>query len=337
MRVKFLAVAGLLAALATPAFAEPLSPALKDTTVKANGLKFHVVSGGKGPLMLFLHGFPAHWYMWRDQLNEFSTDHTVAAPDTRGVNLTEKAPNLDGYKYAVLVEDVKALAEKLGKKGEKFTLVAHDWGGLIAWGFAMKYPEMLDKLIIINAPHPITFEREMRENPIQRLGSTYMFAFNNFDGYKWDEQMSKNDFGALAGSLTGGAVKAGVYTAEDQKQWVDAWKVPGSMDAGLNYYRANHLNPPFNETHPADKVPTSYTAKEMLAGFTNTQIAVPTLVIWGLGDSALQGGNLSGIEKYVTNAKFKFYPTQDHWVSVVKAKEVNADIRSFLTTGAPAK
>jgi pimeloyl-ACP methyl ester carboxylesterase len=337
MRFKILAIAGLLAAfVAGPVMAaEPAPPGTKSTTVRANGLKFHVVSGGKGPLMLFLHGFPAHWYMWRDQLTEFSKDYTVAAPDTRGVNLSEKAKDLDGYKFDVLVEDVKALAEKLGKKGEKFTLVAHDWGGVIAWGFAMKYPEMLDKLVIVNAPHPIIFEREMRENPIQRMGSTYMFAFNNMDGYKWDEAMAKNDFAGLRESLTGGAVKAGVYTVADQQEWVKAWKVPGSMDAGLNYYRANRLNPPFNETHPAEKVPSSYSAKEMLAGFANTQVTVPTLIVWGLADSALQGGNLSGIEKYVPNVKFKFYATADHWVSVVHAKEVNADIRAFI--GKPAK
>lgn len=331
MRSKILVTAALIMALAAPAFAAERIPAgMKESTVEANGIKFHVVSGGKGPLMLFLHGFPAHWFMWRDQLTEFSKDHTVAAPDTRGVNLSSKAPTVDGYKYHLLVDDVKALAEKLGKKGQKFTLVAHDWGGVIAWGFAMKYPEMLDKLIIVNAPHPIIFEREMRENPIQRLGSTYMFAFNNFDGYKWDEAMSKNDYAGLRDSLTGGALKAGVYTVEDQLEWVKAWKVPGSMDAGLNYYRANRLNPPFNETHPADKVPSSYSSKDMLAGFASTQVTVPTLVVWGLADSALQGGNLSGIEKYVPNVKFKFYPTSDHWVSVVKAKEVNADIRGFM-------
>lgn len=306
------------------------APALQDKFVEANGIKFHYVTAGKGPMMLFLHGFPAHWYMWRDQLAEFSKDYTVVAPDTRGVNTTSRPASLDGYKYTHLVEDVRALAEKLNGKGKKIILVAHDWGGLIAWGVAMKHPELIDKLVIINAPHPITFEREMRDNPIQRRGSTYMFGFNNFDGYKWDEQMSRNEFGALATSLTGAAVKEGIYTAEDQKKWVDVWKVPGSMDAGLNYYRANYLNPPYNDTHPAEKIPTSYSAKEMLAGIPNTTVTVPTLVIWGLADSALQGGNLSGIEKLVPGAKFKFYATSDHWVSIVKANEVNADIRAFI-------
>jgi epoxide hydrolase 4 len=329
MRAGTSAILGLAAILTTPLFAAD-RPALQDKYVEANGIKFHYVTAGTGPLMLFLHGFPAHWYMWRDQLTEFSKDYTVVAPDTRGVNLSSRASSVEGYKYSLLVEDVRALASKLGANGRKFTLVAHDWGGLIAWGFAMKYPDMLDKLVVINGPHPITFERELRDNPIQRMGSTYMFSFNNFDGRKWDEQVSVNNFSGLAQSLVGSAVKAGVYTPEDLQKWVDAWKIPGSMDAGLNYYRANHLNPPYNDTHPAGTIPTSYQAREMLEGFTNTQVNVPTLVVWGLADSALQGGNLSGIEKLVPKVRFKFYPGADHWVSVVKAAEVNADIRAFI-------
>jgi pimeloyl-ACP methyl ester carboxylesterase len=281
--------------------------------------------------MLFLHGFPAYWYMWRDQLTEFGKTHMAVAPDTTGVNTTAKAPNLDGYKVTKLVADIHAFAEKVGGKGKKFILVGHDWGGVLAWSYAMYHPEMLDKLVIINAPHPVLFERELRENPIQRAGSSYMFAFNNFDGYKWDERMSQDKWAGLAGGILGGTVKAGVYTQDDVNKWIASWSLPGSVDAGLNYYRANHLNPPFNDQHPAASIPTSYSAKETLAGVPSTTISLPTLVIWGLIDSALQGGNLSGIEKYVPNAKFKFYPTSDHWVSIVKAKEVNEDIRAFIS------
>jgi pimeloyl-ACP methyl ester carboxylesterase len=209
-------------------------------------------------------------------------------------------------------------------------LVGHDWGGLLAWCFALYHPEMLDRLVIINAPHPQLFERELRENPVQRFGSEYTYAFNKYDGVVWEKQVAANNYAGLAKGILGTTLASGNYDQADVDKWIEAWKQPGALTGGLNWYRANHLNPPFNDRHPADKVPTSWSADAVLKGARTRTIATPTLVIWGLADSALQGGNLSGIEKLVTNVKVKLYPGVDHWVPMVKAKEVNQDLRDFL-------
>jgi pimeloyl-ACP methyl ester carboxylesterase len=316
-----------------PALAADPSPGvtgiLKEDYVEANGLRFHYVHAGQGPMILFLHGYPSFWYQWKDQLTDFGKDHFAVAPDLRGYNLTTIPQGTDQYKMKLLVKDIHDFADKVAP-GKKFVLVGHDWGGLLAWTFAMYHPEMLEKLVIVNAPHPFIFEREMKENPVQRWGSNYTFAFNNYDGFKWDEMLSKNDFAGLTQGILGEQIKSGRYTDADVAAWKKAWSVPGALNAGLEYYRANHLNPPFNETHPADKIPTSWSGKEVTEGAKSTTIQVPTLVIWGLLDTALQQGNLSDMQKWVPNVHFKLYPKDTHWVSISKSAEVTQDIRDFV-------
>ncbi len=329
-----------LSAATLPALAQEAGPAepspgvtgtLKEGFVQANGIRMHYVHAGKGPMVLFLHGYPSFWYQWKDYLVDFGKDHLAVAPDLRGYNLTSIPPDTNAYKMKALVEDIHDFAGKIGPKGQKFVLVGHDWGGLLAWTYAMYYPETLEKLVIVNAPHPAIFEREMRENPVQRWGSNYTFAFNNFDGFKWDEMLSKNDFAGLTQGILGEQIKSGRYTDADVAAWKKAWSVPGALNAGLDYYRANHLNPPFNETHPADKIPTSWSAAAVTEGAKSPIIHVPTLVIWGLTDTALQQGNLSGMEKLVPDVHFKLYPHDSHWVSISKSPEVIQDIRDFIS------
>src|SRR5687768_4802017 len=115
---------------------------------EVNGIRLHYAKSGKGQLMLFLHGFPEFSYAWRKQLDEFGKDHLAVAPDMRGYNLSSKPEGLDAYQLPQLVEDVRALAEKLGHNANsKFILVAHDWGGVVAWAYAATYPETIEKLI----------------------------------------------------------------------------------------------------------------------------------------------------------------------------------------------
>ncbi len=332
MRYAFAAVCGLFMALTAGARADapPVPAPLKSNYVEANGIRFHYVRAGQGPVMIFLHGYPANWYMWRDQLSEFGKDFTVVAPDTRGINLTSRPSSPDQYKLKQLCDDVAAFAEKVAGKGKKIILIGHDWGGLIAFSVPLFHPDLVEKLIIINAPHPAIFAREFHHNPIQRQGSNYTFSFNNFDGVNVAEQWAKDGFVNLTNGIIGPAIKAGIYGDADKAQWLANWQVPGSLDAGLNYYRANHLNPPFNDQHPKGTVPTSIDAKEMLAGAKAEIITTPTLVIWGMDDGALQAGNLSGLEALVPNVSFKLYPGEAHWLSIMRAKEVNKDIRDFL-------
>ena len=129
---------------------EAKAPMLKHKYAELNGQRLHYVTAGKGKLIIFLHGFPEFWYEWKNQLAEFGRDYQAVAPDMRGYNLSSKPGEVEQYQVKYLVEDLRALAEKLGHK--KFILVAHDWGGAVAWAFAMAHPDRLEKLVIINAP-----------------------------------------------------------------------------------------------------------------------------------------------------------------------------------------
>lgn len=137
-----------------------------------NGVRLHYAHAGQGPLILFLHGFPEFWYCWKQQLEDLGRDHFAVAPDLRGFNLSEHPAEVKQYKARILIEDVRQLAEHLGH--EKFVLVAHDWGGAVAWAYAMAHPQTLSKLIMVNSPHPVTFARELAHNPAQQDASQYM-------------------------------------------------------------------------------------------------------------------------------------------------------------------
>src|SRR5437762_13360274 len=179
----------LLSLLAAPLIAAPL---WKDRYAEGNGVKLHYVEQGRGPLIIFLHGFPEFWYEWKDLLPEFGKDHHAVAPDMRGYNLSDKPEKVESYTVPTIVEDVRALAEKLGAK--KFVLVGHDWGGVIAWAFAAQHPEMLDKLVIINAPHPTVFARELTNNPAQQKASGY---FNLFTSPQAEQMLSQNNYAEI--------------------------------------------------------------------------------------------------------------------------------------------
>src|ERR1700719_4564744 len=188
------------------------TPVLKDQYVQVSGLRVHCVTAGKGPLIVFLHGFPEFWYAWKNQLAEFGKDHLAVAPDMRGYNLSSKPTELDQYQMKHLVEDIRALAEHLGSK--KFILVAHDWGGVVAWAFAMAHPEYLEKLIVVNAPHPGVFARELRDNPAQQKASEYMLFFR---GDQAEARLSADNCAALVKAVMGEGLKTGALTEEDKQ------------------------------------------------------------------------------------------------------------------------
>jgi pimeloyl-ACP methyl ester carboxylesterase len=148
-------VSAALIGLALARGASPAEPSWKHSYALVNGVRLHYVEQGKGAVIVFLHGFPEFWYSWKDLLPEFARDHHAVALDMRGYNLSAKPEGVESYRIPVIVEDVRALAAKLDAR--KFVLVGHDLGGVIAWAFAAQYPEFLDRLIIINAPHQRIF------------------------------------------------------------------------------------------------------------------------------------------------------------------------------------
>ena len=296
---------------------EANSPMIKHEYADVNGVRLHYATAGKGKLVMFVHGFPEFWYEWKNQLAEFGKDYMAVAPDMRGYNLSSKPAEVDQYQVKYMVEDLRALAEKLGHK--KFILVAHDWGGAIAWAFAIAHPDYLEKLVIINAPHPGVFARELRDNPAQQKASQYMLFFRSPQA---EATLSANNYAALVQAVLGEGLKTGAFTEEDKKAYIEAWSQPGALTGGLNYYRAARVGPPSGE---GDKSGTSFAQ-----GMPSLEVKVPTLVIWGEKDTALLTGNLEGLDKFVPALTIKRIPEGTHWVIHEKPALVNGYIREFI-------
>jgi pimeloyl-ACP methyl ester carboxylesterase len=279
-----------------------------------NNIRLHYVTAGKGKLIVFLHGFPEFWYEWKNQLAEFGRDYQAVAPDMRGYNLSSKPADVAQYRMRHLIEDVRALVEHLGHK--RFILVAHDWGGGVAWPFAIRHPEYLEKLIILNAPHPVTFVRELRDNPAQQKASQYILVHRTPEA---EEILTKNNYAILVSSLLKDGLKQGYFTEEDKRAYIEAWSQPGALTGGLNYYRAARLGSFTGESDDSLSAdPSLFTVK------------VPTLVIWGEKDRWLLTGNLEGLEKYVPNLTIKRIPDGSHWVIHEKPALVDSYIREFI-------
>lgn len=292
-------------------------PRLQHEYANLGGIRLHYVTAGTGPLILFIHGFPEFWYEWKTQLVEFGRDHQAVAPDMRGYNLSAKPPGVDQYRMKYLVEDLRALAEYLGQK--KFILIGHDWGGAVAWAYPLYYPDHLDKLIIINAPHPVVFARELGENPAQQKASQYMLMFRSPQA---EGILSANHYAQLVETVLSDGLKQGYFTEEDRQAYIEAWSQPGALTGGLNYYRAARVGPSTGE----DRQTTGKSASDQ----SSLIIRVPTLVIWGEKDTALLTGNLEGLDRFVSDLTIRRIPDGSHWVIHEKPDLVNVYIREFI-------
>lgn len=288
-----------------------------------NGLKIHYVRQGKGEkTILFLHGFPEFWYEWKNQLAEFGKDYQAVAMDMRGYNLSDKPAKVEDYAVPLLVADVKAMLDHVSK-GKKAILVAHDWGGAVAFAFAVAHPEYLEKLVIINAPHPGVFLRELQQNPAQQKASAYM---NLFRSPQAEAVLSANNYTALAQAVFNASTKPEQFTEEDRRAYLEAWSQPGALTGGLNYYRASKIGPPVN----GDDAARLTEAQKSFAVAPSLTVKVPTLVIWGEKDSALLTGNLEGLDKYIPELTIKRIANGSHWVIHEEPELVNRYIREFI-------
>lgn len=284
---------------------------------RVNGIRLHYATSGNGELILFAHGFPEFWYAWKRQLLEFGRDYQAVAPDMRGYNLSDKPAGVDQYQVKFLCEDLRALAERLGHK--RFVLVGHDWGGAVAWAFALYYPGYLEKLIVINAPHPAVFERELRDNPAQRKASEYMSMLRSPEA---EQVLSANRYEFLYQGVLSEGEKTGYFSEDDCKAYLEAWSQPGALTGALNYYRAAHIGPATDE---------GGASKGNFAGeVPGLTVEIPTLVIWGEKDPYLLSGNLDGLEQFVPDLTIKRIPDATHWVIHEKPALINDLVRAFL-------
>ena len=293
-------------------------PDFQSQYAEVNGIRLHYVSFGRGKLIMFVHGFPEFWYEWDNQLVEFGRDYQAVAPDMRGYNLSSKPAEIEKYHVKEIIEDLRALAEHLGH--EKFIMVAHDWGGAIAWSAAMRHPEMLEKLIIINSPHPAVFARELLKNPDQQKASQYMLMLRSAEA---ERVLSENNFARLMDLLVQFGSKWEL-SEEKRLKYIAAWSQPGALTGSLNYYRASPLYPPTSKNDEKQIGSILSLPTEMF------EIKIPTLVIWGEQDRALLTGNLDGLGEYIEDLTVKKIPDGTHWVSHEQPELVNSLIRDFI-------
>lgn len=268
----------------------------KSGFVDSGGVKIHYVTAGEGPLLVMVHGFPDFHYTWRDQIPALSKHFQVVAIDQRGFNLSDKPEGVENYKIEKLVADLGAVLDHFHQK--KMVLVGHDWGGFVAWMFAMQHPDKVDRLIILNLPHPNGLMRELANNPKQRSNSAYARAFQQPQAAK----LVKPEVLAMW-----------VKEPEARKVYVEAMK-RSSMEGMLNYYKANYPRSPYESTAKLPPVKCS------------------VLMIHGLDDSALLPGALNDTWNWVEkDLTLITVPGAGHFVHRDKPEFVTRKIVGWLT------
>jgi pimeloyl-ACP methyl ester carboxylesterase len=288
------------------------------------------------PVFLFLHGFPEGAFVWDALLEHFAQPehggYRCVAPNLRGYERSSAPPEVKDYRAKFLVQDVLALIDsECGEGNPLAALVAHDWGGAVAWNLANQHPERLAKLVIINSPHPGTFLRELQHNPAQQAASAYM---NELIQDNAEAVYSANDFEKLLAVLSASHAhpEDSAKTSDAQTPWLSEqvqqdyrqlWQ--HGIRGGLNYYRASPLRPPRTGEPAAAAVSLPM---EML------RIERPTLVIWGQQDHALLPSLTEGLADYIADLTLVPLPKASHWVVHEEPERVVQEISAFLARGA---
>ncbi|MGH7820276.1 MAG: alpha/beta fold hydrolase [Candidatus Binatia bacterium] len=270
--------------------------------VEANGVRLHYVTAGEGPLVVLLHGFPQFWYGWRHQIPALATKFRVVAPDMRGYNESDKPPRIVDYRIDTLAADVAALVRALG--AEKAHVVGHDWGGGVAWATALAHPEAVDRLAVLNCPHPKIFGRAIRSSLRQLLRSWYMFFFQIPGLPEW--LFLVNDSMIVDRSFRDWAIRKEAFTDEDLREFKRALRKPGALTAMINYYRAAFRN------------------RGVMDALAERKIASPTLLVWAENDRALGKELTHGMEPLFTGGfRIHYVPNCSHWVNEEQPDLVN--------------
>jgi pimeloyl-ACP methyl ester carboxylesterase len=278
--------------------------------VQLSEVRLHTVVAGPadGPLVILLHGFPECWHSWHKQIPILAqAGYRVVAPDQRGYNLSDKPAGVESYQIDRLTADVRDLIHALGR--ERACIVAHDWGGAVAWRFAMDYAEMVERLVVMNAPHPVAFARELNRSWSQRRKSWYMAFFQ----LPWLPE-ALFTFAPLANartSLERTTWRAGAFTERDLVMLASAWSQPRAMSSMINWYRAAFRWKPAARTRV---------------------IQSPTLLLWAQDDFALGLPLTYDLDRWMTDLTVHYIPNCGHWVQNEAPDEVKAQLLTFLST-----
>ncbi len=283
------------------------------------------------PVLMFLHGFPEAAFIWDALLEHFARpEHggfRCVAPNLRGFERSSAPPEVKDYRPKHLVQDVLALIALETGGAPLAALVAHDWGGAVAWNLANQHPTQLHKLVIINSPHPGTFLRELQRNPAQQAASAYMNFLIRPDAAAL---LAAQDHARLFGffenmgaarppGTPGAPLGAGWLTEAVRAQYRAVWA--HGLDGGLNYYRASPLRPASASDPAAAAVSLPPEA---------VRVEVPTLVLWAQDDIALLPALCEGLEAHVPDLKLVPLPQATHWVVHEQPQRVMAEIAAFL-------
>ena len=274
------------------------------------------------PPVILLHGFPESHRTWREIAPRLEDQFFLVMPDQRGFAGSDRPEDVDAYKGDWLVGDVFALADALSL--ESFALVGHDWGGGIAWGAALRGDPRLSRLGIINAPHPVIFQKSLIESADQRAASQYISAFR---APGFEQVVKAQGFPWFFDKTFGGEVDLSAIPEAERQQYLAEWSQPGAFTAMLNWYRAASLIiPPPGLTMP---VP-DWLLK------TVRKVHVATLVIWGMDDSALLPVQLDGLDQLVDDLRIERLPGVGHFAPWEAPDQVAAALRPFLAANAEA-
>ena len=273
------------------------------------------------PVLVFLHGFPEAAFIWDELLEHFGDRYRCVAPNLRGFEHSSAPVEPEAYRVKHLMADLDALIEQLGG-GPLEALVAHDWGGAVAWTFAALHPQRLKRLVIINSPHPATFLRELQHNPQQQAASRYMNFLCRPDA---EALLAENDFARMWPMLTSMGVsqpnRAGAGWLNDgvRARYRAVWSA--GLTGGCNYYRASPLRPPTPQDDAVMRIefPPAYVT-----------VTLPTLVIWGEDDTALPLGLLDGLEAFVPDLRLVRVPGATHWIVHERPQFIAAEIERHL-------
>ncbi len=281
---------------------------LEHSFIETNGIKLHVVQAGpkSGIPVVLLHGFPEFWYGWRHQIPALvEAGCRVIVPDQRGYNLSDKPQGAKNYDVFTLVDDIIGLIDAL--EYEKVNLVGHDWGAVVAWTLAIRYPQRLHKLSIMNVPHPAVMKRFLTRDLEQLRRSWYVFFFQ----LPWlpEAGMRAENWRGAERALRGSG-KIHTFTKEDMLKYKEAWSQPGAMTAMVNWYRAVIRHQP---PMPQD-----------------VRVKVRTLMMWGMKDVALTHRMARPSMDYVDEGNLILFPEATHWVQHDAAEEVNHYLIDFI-------
>ena len=288
-----------------------LESEIRHRTLAANGVRLHAVEAGPedGPLLILLHGFPEFWYGWSRQIGPLAAaGFRVLVPDQRGYNLSGKPRRVSSYNLDRLARDVLGLIDGAGV--EKARVVGHDWGGVVGWWLGIRYPQRLERLALLNIPHPLVMQHTLLHSSVQRKKSRYMFLFQ----IPWlpERAFSRDHFAAGEKALRISS-RPGTFGDEEIALYKEAWSQPHAVRSMIHWYRAALRARPRRPENP--------------------RVSVPTLLIWGTQDNVLGQEMAQPSIDLCDHGRLELIPEATHWVQHEEPERVNRLLVEFLLSG----